>query len=142
MQNSTLPTQIFFPTITPTSTTAPVSENASVLLIGPRSSILQGEQNFRWISNVALRPGQLFELVFWEEGQDPIVNGFGPVGAKAETSLIIDMDEFAETFAFFNPGQSYQWGILLVTESPYRRLRFLGGSSPFRFATDRGDSAP
>lgn len=88
-----------------------------------------------------LRPGQLFELVFWEEGQDPIVNGFGPVGAKAETSLIIDMDDLAETFPLFGPGQSYEWGILLVIESPYRRLRFLGGSPPFRFELTDGENS-
>lgn len=68
-------------------------------------------------------------------------NGFGPAGAVKEVALTVDLDKTANILPnLFQPGQDYQWGILLVELNPYRRLRYLGGDHKFSFEQTNGDS--
>lgn len=105
---------------------------AGVNLVGPLSSELGGQQVFRWTPVGDLQPGQAFELIFWRPGQDPMVDGFSPIGARPAPEVRVDLDATSSSLPQLSFGGDYQWGVLLVEMEPYRRLGYLGGGHPFR----------
>ena len=132
---------------------AAVITMAGVNLVGPLNAELGGQQVFRWAPVGELQPGQAFELVFWRPGQDPLVDGFSPIGARPAPEVRVDLDATSSSLPQLNFGTDYQWGVLLVEMDPYRRLSYLGGGQFFRLtelspsnvadsSSDGGDSGP
>lgn len=142
-------TRTLAPTLPPTATTTRVATptpqppalpvGGSVTLVEPLDAVLQGRRTFRWSTNVTLAENQYFELVFWPVGRDPLGSSFGPAGSIKETTLTVDLDKTADVLPhLFQPGQDYEWGVLLVELNPYRRLQYLGGGQRFRFERSSG----
>ncbi|MEM7129526.1 MAG: protein kinase [Chloroflexota bacterium] len=124
-------------TVTPLPPTVP--PNASVTLLGPFDPILRERVVFSWQSNITLQGNQYYELVFWEPGQDVMAHSFGPVGAKTETTVSVNLDAASDAIPQFASGRDYQWGVLLVELNPYRRISHLGGSQLFRYERSGGN---
>jgi uncharacterized protein YraI len=120
------------PNGTGTVIAAPPPTGKSVTLISPLTAQFDGRQEFEWQANFALAPDQFFELVFWEPGQDPMLNSFSPVGASTATRVLVNLTKARASLSQLRLGADYQWGILLVTLHPYRRLQYLGGGHPFQ----------
>lgn len=111
---------------------AAVISMAGVNLVEPLRSELGGQLAFRWMPVGELQPGQAFELIFWRPGQDPMADGFSPIGARPEPEVRVDLDATSSALPQLNFGTDYEWGVLLVEMNPYRRLTYLGGGHPFR----------
>ena len=128
------------PHATPTPTTLRVDGTACTLL-EPLAAVLQGSRTFRWTTNLTLGQNQLFELVFWPAGQDPMQKGLAPAGScTAQTSVTVNLDKAAASLSdLLIAGHDYQWGVLLVEVNPsYKRLQYLGGGQRFRFEASGG----
>ena len=125
---------IVLPTGTPTI--EPIIEKKLVELISPTIDTLRGVQQFVWKPNFELQEGQAFELVFWKQGQDPMIEGFSPTTAQTLSNVTVDLDATAEDIPeLLQPGTSYHWGILLVKREPnYTRLQYLGAERLFTFS--------
>lgn len=96
--------------------------NYSVALLEPASKTIGiGTDRFSWKPNFTLAKGQAFELIFWKEGQDPLVSGKGWFGTSTNTSTSGDLIKAGA------PTDSYLWGVLLVQTNPYQRVKYLGG---------------
>ncbi len=127
------------PTPLPAPPTANLPINAAVTIQEPLASVLQGRYTFRWQGSVPLSENQYYELVFWPVGGDAMGNGFGPIGARKDVAVDVDLDRTADTLPhLFQSGGDYQWGVLLVELNPYRRLAHLGGNHQFRFQRSGG----
>jgi len=94
----------------------------AVLALSPGSGA--GSDNtltFSWSVDAPLAVGQVYELVFWQEGQPP---SDGRAWNEAGTTSTITLKVGAQS-----PGL-YHWGIWLATTRPaYQRLRYLGGGN-------------
>lgn len=135
---SSLPTEEVSPpdaTVTPVAKTDLAIGSSTVTLVEPLEGTLFGRRVFRWAGSVDMQPGQMYELVFWPAGGDPMVDGFGPVGAQPANEVTVDLGATADHLAQFMYGRDYEWGILLVSTEPYQRIRYLGGGHPFRLRT-------
>lgn len=119
-------------------TAAPVQDNAFVSLIEPLENPLSGRRIFRWSTNVTLDANQAFELIFWPDGGDPMVDGFGPVGVTTSTQIEVNLDKSIDILPQLQAGRAYRWGVLLVTQSPYVRIQYLGGTHLFRVESAGG----
>lgn len=127
------------PTPTRAPTPLPATVNQTVTLVQPLNSSLSGPQTFSWATDIVLAENQAFEMVFWEVGQEPVANGFSPPGAVRATSVTIDLDRFAASeqgSRLLIRSRRYQWGVLLVETSPFKRLRHLGGAHTFVFGAE------
>lgn len=67
-----------------------------------------------------------------------MAQGFGPVGAKKDNQVSVNLDKAVEAIPQLQYGQEYEWGVLLVTLEPYRRLSHLGTGSRFQIASSGG----
>ena len=68
-----------------------------------------------------------------------MATGFGPVGAKKEIAVEVNLDSTADTLPhLLRSGADYQWGVLLVELNPYVRLTYLGGGHQFRYERSGG----
>ncbi len=77
---------------------------------------------FSWAANQPLEPGQVYELVFWkEEESQSDARAYDPASISANRTF---------KMSNFSPGR-YRWGVYLASESPYRRLRYLGNTLSF-----------
>jgi len=108
------------------------SPDSSIKLIEPLNPQLSGKRKFTWKTDIELAPNQAFEMIFWEVGDDPIMNGFSPVGAGKEKTVSIDLQRAAESLTQLKINKDYYWGVLLVTTTPYQRLKFLETKHRFR----------
>jgi len=107
---TTVPTNTPLPTATSTSTPPPtvtstatmISTSATVpfdrsmyavALMEPLPDHTVGESNrtvqFDWLPSTELPDGYEYELVFWLEGTDPLIEGRSPVGAGRGTSTSV-----------------------------------------------------
>ncbi|MFN8487664.1 MAG: protein phosphatase 2C domain-containing protein [Caldilineaceae bacterium] len=104
----------------------------TVTLLGPLADVLTGGQVFAWhANNFELGARYLFEMVFWEDGQDPLRDGRSPIGAGGASNVKVDLDKVAGALAL-KSGEYYRWGVLLVDASNTRhRLKYLGGNQRF-----------
>lgn len=107
-------------------------DQSTVTLLEPLEQALCGRRTFRWSSSVKAEADQMFELIFWPAGTDPIADGFSPVGAQPSNEVTVDLSATAEYLPMLMNGKDYQWGVLLVHANPYERIRYLGGGHPFR----------
>jgi uncharacterized protein YraI len=132
---ASLPT-LAVPTIVEQTTPVPVAaysfDVSPVTLLEPLEPALCGRRTFRWIGPSQIEPNQMFELVFWPSGGDPVSDGFSPVGAQRTSEVDVDLSAAAEYLDMLMNGKDYEWGILLVGTDPYERIRYLGGGHPFR----------
>ena len=73
--------------------------------------------------------------MLWRPEQDPLNDGFGLAAPTTNTQVNVDLDRLDNTLGgLFDEGE-YRWGVLLVTENPYRRLLYLGGGNQFFYDT-------
>ncbi|MFZ4661741.1 MAG: hypothetical protein ACOYNY_32330 [Caldilineaceae bacterium] len=119
------------------NTTAPPS--ITVNLVSPEdSATLDNKVTLSWNATPPLPSGYLFEPVFWQGSEDPIKDGRGYAGTTAGTSLGVTAELFRPT----GEGE-YYWGILLVKETPYQRVTYLGGKWLLRVKLSTpGESSP
>ncbi|MBV7338358.1 hypothetical protein KFU94_61055 [Chloroflexi bacterium TSY] len=128
------------------STPPPTKDEAlqigQIQLISPTDNTLgNGHQFFEWQTSFTPTQGQGFELIFWRDFEDPIVNGFGLAAPTKETQILVDLDALDDVLGdLLEPG-SYLWGILLVNEDPYIRLKLLEGGRTYQFTRDRSGSS-
>lgn len=129
------------PTASPTAIVRPQPAPASVRSIEPIRP-QPGEAGrsfftFEWSADAPLQDGQKFEVVLWRPEQDPINDGFGVAAPTTDMHVNVDLDRLDNTLdGLFDEGE-YRWGVLLVTENPYRRLLYLGGGNQFFYDTSR-----
>jgi hypothetical protein len=113
-------------------TLAPASAGKQVVLVRPLTARIGGRVVFEWRANFALEPGQLFELVLWAPGREPMADSFSPIGAGPATQVTVNFDRAIASMSQLEAGADYHWGVLLVTLNPYRRIQYLGGGHRFR----------
>lgn len=92
--------------------------------------------NFRWEPNFALPAGTAFEVVFWQDGQDPLTQSKGGVPPTQNNQAGITLDVLYG-LGIVRSGRNH-WGVLLVQpesgSQPYRRLAFLRGDFIFNYS--------
>jgi hypothetical protein len=122
------------PTPSPTGVASP---DRRVTLLEPENHRSgSGRWTFRWQPNFALPPNTAFEVVFWQDQEDPLTQAKGGVPPTNQTEVAIDLDVLDQV-GIIQSGQNY-WGILLVQpesgSQPYRRLAFLPGAFDFTYS--------
>ena len=112
----------------------------AVKLLSPEDRISgSGRLTFSWQAPFSPPSGQAFELVFWRPGQDPLTSAFGLAAPTLETWESVDLNALDHALGnLLQPGE-YEWGVLLVQTSPYRRIAFLGDAHHFKFSRTYGD---
>jgi hypothetical protein len=127
----------------PTPVPTPTVTVGTVKLVAPVSDVTgNGIYQFEWSANFVPDPGLAFELVFWKEGQDPMSNGFGLASPTTGNRVNVDLTALDQNLGdLLDPGQ-YLWGILLVRQSPYERIEFMGEARRFRFERAGNPDSP
>lgn len=127
----------------PTPVPTPTVTIGTVKLVAPVSDVVgNGVYQFEWNANFVPDPGLAFELVFWKEGQDPLSNSFGLAAPTTGNRVNVDLTALDQNLGdLLNPGP-YQWGILLVRQSPYERIEFMGEARTFRFERAGNPDSP
>ena len=128
------PTETFTPspTLTPTPTATPL---LPVVAISPENGFAAHDTvTFQWLSEQPLKSGERYELVFWQEDQQPLADGVGLAVPGGATEISVNLHQLDLILRErFEPG-TYRWGLLLVqTEPRYERLRYLGGGHTLVF---------
>jgi hypothetical protein len=143
---STEPVIVVVPTpaaaATPPSTPAPIS-NALELVEPNDGDSGTGQRRFAWRTEFVPPEGQAFELIFWRDGEDPLVNGIGLSAPTTTDGVTVNLSMLDHRLGeLLEPGQ-HRWGVLLVRISPYERLQFFGASRMFRYfrSGDGGSSS-
>ena len=99
--------------------------NVTVQLMEPvENDTLAEKRPFQWQTNFTPPPGYAFEVVFWQRGEDPMLHGKGFAGLTVEHRINAGSDSFHQRNA---PAGEYRWGVLLVIQQPYQRVKYLGG---------------
>ncbi|MBV7338356.1 protein phosphatase 2C domain-containing protein [Chloroflexi bacterium TSY] len=101
-------------------------------LVEPLTDTLNGIQTFRWQTSVKPRANQAFEVVIWEEGQNPLQAGISFRSNGSDHWLEVDLDSTIAMHLVPNPRKRYRWSVLLVDVVPYKRLEQLSGDHQFR----------
>jgi hypothetical protein len=125
-----LPTNTPIPA-TPTPQPTPVVPPFQTLQPANGACLTQGAQ-FEWQDDLGLPPGQLYEIVVWRAGEDPLKASRGITKADTRTSRWIDLDYLDDQRDWFAPGD-YNWGILAISTEPYQRHTVLGVGGWFRY---------
>lgn len=97
-----------------------------------------GERIFRWKVDFTPAAGQAFELIFWKPGQDPMANGFGLASPTLNNNITVNLNVLDDQLGPLLDSGNYEWGVLLVQTSPYKRLRFLDATHKFAYSRDGG----
>lgn len=115
-------------------TATPAANTRSVQILSPENgAAVSYETTFVWRSGFSLGAGELFEVVLWRQGQDPVRDGFGVHGATTDARITVNMAGVDRDLSQLEPGE-YQWGVLLVRLQPrYERLAYLGGGRILRY---------
>lgn len=100
------------------------------LLEPPDGDSSSNDMQFSWKANFDLGPNEAFELIFWEKGGDPMVNGLGLAGSSRESSAKVGKSIAKGHFPL---NQALYWGIRLVQKEPYQKIEFLGSKREFTF---------
>jgi hypothetical protein len=83
----------------------------------PDTSV-NGSVPFEWqIVQGSLQANQVFELTFWRSDQDPLTQGFGPVGSATGTQTSVT---FGESSGLGYGG--YLWGVRVRETDPSGRV--------------------
>lgn len=128
------PATVVVPTPVP-----PTPPSGSVQLLEPGDSDGGGgERIFRWKADFTPAAGQAFELVFWKPGQDPMASGFGLASPTTNSNVTVNLTALDDQLGPLLDSGNYEWGVLLVQTSPYKRLRFLDATHKFAYSRDGG----
>lgn len=123
------------PTPTVSEPVYAIAPKSTVVALKPADGYVSHEiVVFEWSTDQPLRTGQRFELVFWGEDQEPLVDGVGLAIPEGNNSVDVNLKKLDIMLRDrFNPGH-YQWGLVLVqTEPNYERLAYLGGGRTLIF---------
>ena len=126
------PTFTPLPTATPTATATPL---LPVVAISPANGVVASEAvTFEWLSEQIIDADQRYELVFWQDNQQPLIDGVGLAVPSGATEISVNLRQLDLVLRErFEPG-TYRWGLLLVqTEPQYERLSYLGGGHTLVF---------
>ena len=98
---------------------------------------------FEWrnAGGFALRPGEQYELIFWQPGEDGLRNGRSPVGASDRPAATVEMAVVEQALGL--PSGQLMWGVRLW--GPSGAVRMLSDARPFNYAQSSeggGGSAP
>jgi hypothetical protein len=116
-----------------------ISEHAFVLLEQPAPAQAGEAWQVAWQTSFVLAEGEAFELVFWNEGQDPLRDGIGLASPTTDNRVVIDLAALDNRQArLLEPGD-YRYGVLLVRLSPYERVGYFGSSLVFRYVRSDND---
>jgi len=115
----------------PLVSSAPTVTHVS-LLAPPAEASSAGVMNFAWQSDLALPPGQAYEVIIWQDNQSPLADGLGIAAPIQEEHLTVQLEGLYAA-GVIRPG-AYQWGLLLVTVEPYTRVALLSSGRTFYFA--------
>lgn len=95
---------------------------------------------FTWTPNFTLREGELFEVVLWNPGDDPLKKSYAVMGPTQENQLTVtfsdELDDAVDAAVgepFLHQG-TYMWGVLLVKTDPYERIQVLSSGRSFFYA--------
>lgn len=100
--------------------------------------VLRGTVTFQWQSDIRLADDEYFELIFWQPGEDPLRDGFSPVGAGKQRVEQVSLDKAIGQLEQLSAGRDYLWGVRLVKLNPFRPLAHLGAQHPFRLESSGG----
>lgn len=132
------------PTPRPTGTQPPPAATARLgvggvtLISPPKGEAIKGPWTFEWedTGGFELRPGELYELIFWKPGENGFRDGKSPIAATRVTKVevnLADADLAGNEFGlYFDPGQ-WNWGIALRDATRDRRVRLLSDGTLFTF---------
>jgi hypothetical protein len=123
-------------TPTPPPTFVATTDRKVTLLEPENHRSGSGRWTFRWLPNFSLPPNTAFEVVFWQDNQEPLTRSKGGVPPTDKTEVGITLD-ILDQVGIIRGGRNH-WGILLVQpesgSQPYRRLAFLQGDFDFTYA--------
>ncbi|MCB0130949.1 MAG: FecR domain-containing protein [Caldilineaceae bacterium] len=129
----------------PTSTPTPTAtlEPVVVRLVSPNDRVGgSGDVLFRWSTTGTLPAGEYYELIFWEEGQNPMVQGFGLAAPTRDSSVRVNLNMQDDLLGgLLDPGE-YRWGVLQVKTEPYERTALVSDTRLFRYSGTQGSAAP
>ena len=115
--------------------------NISVFLIAPTADRLSGRITFEWSEiGGTLDKGEVYEIIFWPIGGDPMTNGFGIAPPTTDLKYTVNLDKLAK----YEPdllasGREYQWGVALLRDG--ERTQFLSDGHKFYFEVSGHDSS-
>lgn len=119
-------------TITPAVLSSDECASCTVTLNEPLDPLLHGRRTFRWTPTFALGSQYLFELVFWEDGQNAMQHGHSPLGAGPATTVSVDLVKAAAGLGL-SENTTYTWGVLLVdAEETSKRIHQLSAGQKFQ----------
>lgn len=133
---SSTSTQTPLPSAVPaTADVAPQRVAGDFKLLNPANGFRSnGRQFFEWSFQGSLADFQKFEVVLWEDGQQPLQHAFGIAPPTKNHRISVNFDALSQQLPIFKAGTTYNWGILVVSENPYTRLQYLGGGWRFSYA--------
>ena len=120
----------------PPAATARPGVGGVALISPPPNEAINGPWTFQWeeAGGFALRPGELYELIFWRPGEDGMRDGRSPIAAIDWTWVKVNLavaDVANDAFGtYFDPGP-WNWGIAL--RDAKGRVRMLSDGRPFTF---------
>lgn len=107
----------------PTSPAAPAA--IAVTLLAPNDGDTLGDSvTFGWaVTEGSLPSGQAFEVIFYDEGQDPLRDGFGLAAPTLNNTIQVNLADLDADPNFpLEPG-TYLWGVRLVEQDTGRPIR-------------------
>ncbi|MEM7124866.1 MAG: hypothetical protein AAF702_00980 [Chloroflexota bacterium] len=124
------------------ASTVPAAESRiRVQLLRPlEGANTRSRQIFQWSYSGELSEQEKFEVIFWKDGQDPMLHGFGIAAPVRNSSVTVDFNTLIRQISIFQSNFSYRWGVILVSENPYERIQFLAGGREFLFLLIEPDS--
>jgi hypothetical protein len=131
------------PTSTSTPLPVPTPVPSALELVEPNDGDSgTGRLRFAWRTEFTPPEGQAFELVFWRDGENPLMNGIGLAAPTTTDGVTVNLSMLDHQLGeLLEPGE-HRWGVLLVRISPYERLQFFGASRMFRYVrSGEGDSS-
>ncbi len=103
----------------PAPSPAPAVPNPPVPLQPRPEETWRGDVTFVWQPDGALPPGAAYEVVWWNDGEDP-ATARGIAATTTETSLTANLDPLYTSAQLRST--SFYWTVIVVQTSPYVRL--------------------
>jgi serine/threonine-protein kinase len=121
----------------------PTLQSRRVRLLHPPEGSTWGHEKveFRWEPTFTLRPGEFFEVVLSQPGQDPFRRSYAVHGPTQEHQIMVTFSAALEDAVrnaigrdFLQPGE-FQWSVLVVRTQPnYQRIESVSASRRFIYA--------
>ncbi|MBC8252704.1 MAG: protein kinase [Ardenticatenia bacterium] len=110
---------------TPGAAIATPESAQRVTLVAPANGVSgNSKQTFTWVPSFVIGPDEAFEVVFYRDGQDPFVDGFGLAAPVRQNSVTVDLDVVDRTPGHPLQAGRYQWGVRLYRDG--QKVRFFG----------------